>query len=301
MTISRRVFLRTTAACGATAAALGSVGLGCGNNVQPAPPAVVFVDDDPLSSLYGQIAVAPWVYPDLVPVGGAITLRVAPLSPRPRPFEVPTAGILLIHRCSAADPPEYVALGASCPHLGCPLGYSARDRLVECPCHGSRFRAVCDPGDLSSGAGAVVHGPARDGLSGWPVSVASDGTLLIDLNSAESCAPPWPDAADGKVTLSLRDYPELATVGGSLVGKPKGIADKLIVIRADENEVVVLSDICTHMGCGVEYAQASRDIQCPCHGSSFNLEGGVTGGPAPAPLRKYMSSFDGSTVTIVVA
>jgi cytochrome b6-f complex iron-sulfur subunit len=299
--ITRRVFLRNAATCGAAAVALCGGGLGCGNDVSPAPafPNLI-VDDDPASPLYGQIPVAAAVYQPLAPIGGAVTLNVQPLpnDGRQRPFTVPTEGILLIHRAGAGDSPEYVAFSSACPHLGCPLGYSASAERIECPCHGSRFIPICEDGNDTPGR--AVHGPARGSLTSWPVTVGPNGVLYIDLNRRESCGRPFPDVINGQVILPLSDFPALATVGGSLVGTPKGLGDTLVVARVDEANVIALSAVCTHLRGPVAYSAANGDFECPWHGSRFDLKGAVTHGPAAAPLERYVASVDDTAVIVSV-
>jgi glycine/D-amino acid oxidase-like deaminating enzyme/nitrite reductase/ring-hydroxylating ferredoxin subunit len=51
---------------------------------------------------------------------------------------------------------------ATCPHMGCVIGYDDGDRCFECPCHGSRFGLD----------GQVLEGPSRKPLS--PVDVELD-------------------------------------------------------------------------------------------------------------------------------
>ena len=61
----------------------------------------------------------------------------------------------------------YKAFTAVCPHQGCLVSEVVANEIV-CPCHGSRFSAV---------DGAVLMGPATEGLAAAPVAVAGDRIL----------------------------------------------------------------------------------------------------------------------------
>ena len=50
---------------------------------------------------------------------------------------------------------------------------------------------------------------------------------------------------------------------------------------------IVLSALCTHLKCVIEYADSEGIFQCPCHGSQFDLEGAVINRPAKKPLTDY--------------
>lgn len=54
--------------------------------------------------------------------------------------------------------------------------------------------------------------------------------------------------------------------------------------RDEEGSVTVRSAICTHMGCLVDWNEAERTWDCPCHGSRFKPDGSVLAGPAESPL-----------------
>ena len=60
---------------------------------------------------------------------------------------------------------------------------------------------------------------------------------------------------------------------------------KLAVYRDDAGELRALSPTCTHLGCVVEFNEAERTWDCPCHGSRFNTDGTVISGPARKPLE----------------
>lgn len=53
----------------------------------------------------------------------------------------------------------------------------------------------------------------------------------------------------------------------------------------DENGTLHLVDTtCTHMGCELNWNEAEKSWDCPCHGSRFSYEGEVISGPAVKPL-----------------
>ena len=57
----------------------------------------------------------------------------------------------------------------------------------------------------------------------------------------------------------------------------------------DEKGLYVISAVCTHLGCTVNFA--NDRFECPCHGSQFNKGGYVLKGPARLPLSYLELSF----------
>jgi Rieske Fe-S protein len=43
--------------------------------------------------------------------------------------------------------------------------------------------------------------------------------------------------------------------------------------RATDGSIQAFSTICPHLGCAVDFRGPSRDFFCPCHTSTFDLEG----------------------------
>ena len=61
----------------------------------------------------------------------------------------------------------------------------------------------------------------------------------------------------------------------------------VFVIRKTEEEVLVVSNRCTHLSCRVNWNEEKQSYICPCHDAAFSLEGEVLGGPPPRPLDRY--------------
>jgi cytochrome b6-f complex iron-sulfur subunit len=60
----------------------------------------------------------------------------------------------------------------------------------------------------------------------------------------------------------------------------------LFVVR-QEDDFHVVSAVCTHLGCTVQWSADKAEFACPCHGSHFRADGAVAGGPAPRALAWY--------------
>lgn len=61
---------------------------------------------------------------------------------------------------------------------------------------------------------------------------------------------------------------------------------KVAAYRSDTGEISLCSPICTHLKCIVNWNDAEKTWDCPCHGSRFKPTGEVISGPAEAPLEK---------------
>jgi cytochrome b6-f complex iron-sulfur subunit len=63
---------------------------------------------------------------------------------------------------------------------------------------------------------------------------------------------------------------------------------RLFVFNGPEGFYTV-SSVCTHLGCNVK--RGGQGFECPCHGSRFDENGRVVGGPAPSALALYALSL----------
>ena len=64
------------------------------------------------------------------------------------------------------------------------------------------------------------------------------------------------------------------------------LSGRFFLVRSEQG-FLALWQKCTHLGCAVPWSEAEEKFHCPCHGSSFDKNGLVTGGPAPRPLRLF--------------
>lgn len=186
----------------------------------------------------------------------------------------------------------FVALGAVCPHAGCELSWVPEDREAECPCHGSRFAAD----------GTLLHPPAQSDVSAFPASADGNGDVVVQLFAGDGTFKS--SVSGGQFSFSLDDFPALRNPGGAISGRPDGFPSPLVIARLsaaqDASAIAALSAICTHLGCTVLPEGGAR-VRCPCHGSTFALDGSLLTGPASFGLTRYAVQFDGTTVTVSTA
>jgi len=117
-------------------------------------------------------------------VGGATVLTADFLHPRAL-FEPSTrfvagppdafdAGAVLTdqdHRAYVVRGPDgFRALSSVCTHLGCVTRYQPDQRVIACPCHGSRF----------SLDGEVLAGPAPRPLPQFQMALTTEGEIEVD-------------------------------------------------------------------------------------------------------------------------
>ena len=130
-------------------------------------------------------------------------------------------------------------------------------------------------------------------VAGAPVAM-SVATLLAGCASlvTRSVTP-----VNGTLRLALTHYPELVEAGGSLKVVPEGAPEPIYVLSLGERQYAALSPICTHLGCTVEI-QETR-LVCPCHGSTYDRQGGVLQGPAERALTRYRAELTTDGVLVI--
>ena len=60
-----------------------------------------------------------------------------------------------------------------------------------------------------------------------------------------------------------------------------------VFIVSSSDTITVLSAVCSHLGCLVNYRKESKEFVCPCHGGKYDIAGKNISGPPPAPLTAY--------------
>ena len=66
-------------------------------------------------------------------------------------------------------------------------------------------------------------------------------------------------------------------IGGSS-GLVEAMTMRTIRLRDFDGTLHAVSVNCTHLGCAVAWNTAESSWDCPCHGSRFDLDGGVSSG-----------------------
>ena len=100
------------------------------------------------------------------------------------------------------------------------------------------------------------------------------------------------------LAVPLDKAPKLKKTGGWTVLKVKD--HSILFVRDAEDSVRALDSACTHKQCQMGYNPGSQHIECPCHGSSFDLTGKVLMGPAKNPLKKYPAKLSGGRVIVTI-
>jgi len=151
----------------------------------------------------------------------------------------------------------------------------ASSRRTVLACAGAACAAVlagCSTYNSNNG-GVAGSQPAPDSTSAAPPAQAGSG-------SSAAAAP--------AALAGTSDVP---------VGGGKILADKKIVLTQPQSgEFHGFSAVCTHAGCIVG-SVSDGTINCPCHGSRFNItNGSVVNGPAASPLPPVSIKVQGSSI-----
>ncbi|MBT2530320.1 FAD-dependent oxidoreductase [Streptomyces sp. ISL-99] len=147
------------------------------------------------------------------------------------------------------------------------------------------------------------------GFGGWGMSNGVMTGRLLAAHIVGGPRPAWTDLYDPRRLPQVRETAEVAkfqtAVARHFVGDrlhtghvdsmdevPPGSGavvrlegHRCAVYRDESGEARVVSARCTHLGCLVQFNDAEKVWECPCHGSRFGTDGAVLHGPATRPLE----------------
>jgi len=151
----------------------------------------------------------------------------------------------------------------------------------------SRRRFLSYTTGLLTGAIALLLGIPLAGVVVGPL-LKKKKSPWVRLGELSDIAPGVP----AKFTYSFRKadgWFEKTFRGTAYVIKPKSGGD-----------FTVLSNVCTHLGCGVRWDSDQQAFLCPCHNGGFDIEGKVTLGPPPRPLDRFTHKVEEGVIFIQV-
>lgn len=128
---------------------------------------------------------------------------------------------------------------------------------------------------------------------------ASDDTAE-PLPGDDSGAPPPADAGTTPPKDSGTPPTCAGTAAGAVSGWAVGTYKKVgkAFIGRDAGGFYAVSSTCTHNNSCQLRTPTSSGISCPCHGAAFNVNGGVTKGPALVALKNYKVTVCGGNVYV---
>ena len=107
----------------------------------------------------------------------------------------------------------------------------------------------------------------------------------------------WPNktgAFGGEVSVRAADVPPV-------MGPPYRSTAGRFYLARNAQGLLAMWWKCPHLGCTVPWvgpADNPQAYQCPCHGSMYDYNGVLTGGPAPRPLDLMRVTVAGDTVVV---
>jgi len=98
----------------------------------------------------------------------------------------------------------------------------------------------------------------------------SDAVLVASLNSLPGDGVP-------------RRFPVIASHTDAWNRAPRVPVGAVYLRRVGERRVQAFNVVCPHLGCFVEYHASRKGYHCPCHNSSFALDGRIADPKSPSP------------------
>ncbi len=130
-----------------------------------------------------------------------------------------------------------------------------------------------------------VRIPRKTLIAGIGVGAAAATVAACSSSESGSGSEADPGSGSGDALAATSEVP----VGSGV------IVGDVIVTQPVAGDFQGFSAVCTHTGCLINNI-SDGTINCPCHGSKFDLEGQVVNGPAARPLEPIAVEVQGDSI-----
>ena len=136
---------------------------------------------------------------------------------------------------------------------------------------------------------AVLAGCSKYNSNNGGVAGSQPAPAATTTSSSAAPAGSGSGAAAGPAALARTS--DIPVGGGKILA-----TQKIVITQPKSGEFHGFSAVCTHAGCTVGSVSGGT-INCPCHGSRFNITtGAVVNGPAASPLPAVAIKVQGTSI-----
>jgi Rieske Fe-S protein len=119
----------------------------------------------------------------------------------------------------------------------------------------------------------------------------TDSAPAASASGASASAASASGAAGGNAPAALASTSQVPVGGGTILTEKK-----IVITQPQSGTFKAFTAVCTHAGCTVGSVSGGT-INCPCHGSRFNIaNGAVVSGPAASPLAAVHIQVQGTSI-----
>ena len=151
--------------------------------------------------------------------------------------------------------------------------------------------------------------PSRRSYIGWLVGICTAGVsavlavplvrFLIYPLTAKTTETKWSDIGPSADFQTMGAPLQRSITVEQLDGWRKTVSEKVVYVTKDPSgQLRVLSAVCPHLGCSVQWTSSRKRFGCPCHGATFSPDGTCTGGPAPRAMDTLESAVQNQRLVV---
>ena len=151
--------------------------------------------------------------------------------------------------------------------------------------------------------------PSRRSYIGWLMGLCTAGVgavlayplirfSLYPLRT-QTTEVKWSDAGPASDFATLTTPVQRSITVEQVDGWRKSVSDKVVYVTKDPaGRLEVLSAVCPHLGCSVQWRGPQNNFTCPCHGATFQASGARLGGPAPRGMDSLQSEIQNGRLMV---